>query len=389
MDSILSIKNAVLIFAVVFGSVLSALLVNNVMVSKTGAVTDSRGYSGLESASYDGLEAPFDFRAAARRVMPSVVTIDSAIELDSFMSGNPIVQPTGSGSGVVMSANGYIVTNAHVIRNPNRKGSAVAADQVRVRTSDGRGFDAEVIGIDPISDLAVIKVDAQNLIPSVFGDSDEVEIGEWVFAIGNPLGFENTLSVGVVSSKGRWLETKEGSIILNSIQTDAAINKGNSGGPLCNTKGEVIGINSVLAESNGAPVGIGFAIPSNHVQRVFADIQTYGHVRYGVPGFYFGQYQPSLAAPSNRLRILRLTNASSEPPNYGLVIRQVDPGSPAATAGLGGLDIVMEIDGNRIERYRDYIRLMIEKRPGDKVEFLIWSAGEKKTITLVMAEYNP
>ena len=389
MDSILSIKNAVLIFAVVFGSVLSALLVNNMMVSRTGAVTDARGYGGLDSAGYVGLEAPFDFRAAARRVMPSVVSIDSAIELDYFLSGNPVVQQTGRGSGVVMSANGYIVTNAHVVRNPNRKGSAVAADQVRVRTSDGRGFDAEVIGIDPISDLAVIKVDAHNLIPSVFGDSDDVEIGEWVLAIGNPLGFENTLSVGVVSSKGRMLQTTEGSVILDSIQTDAAINRGNSGGPLCNTRGEVIGINSVLADINGGSVGIGFAIPSNHVRRVFEDIRTYGHMRYGIPGFYFGRDQFSLAAPSNRRRIQHLTNASSDAPSYGLVITQVDPESPAARKGIGWLNIVMEINGNRIEQHRDYVRLMIEKRPGDEVEFLIWSAGEQKTITLVMAEYNP
>jgi len=204
----------------------------------------------------DSLAALSDtLEALSQRVGPAVVQIfvsGYAVGSGVVPSAEALVSPQrGSGAGVLVDPAGYVITNAHVVRDPRSRTTVQAADSIRVHTSDGKGYDATVVGFDELSDIAVLKVDAKNLVPAVFGDSDDIEVGEWVLAVGNQLGFDNSVSVGIVSSKGRWFDTQSDSILIDAIQTDATINRGNSGGALCNSQGEVIGINSSIATLGG------------------------------------------------------------------------------------------------------------------------------------------
>jgi S1-C subfamily serine protease len=338
---------------------------------------------GAETGRASDPTEPWDFTEASRRVMPSVVSIDTSIRSESFL-GESIVRPGGSGSGVVVQSDGYIVTNAHVVRDYNNKISVTAADIVKVRTSDGRGYDAKVVGIDALSDLAVIKVEGASLVAATFGDSDQIRIGDWVLAVGNQLGFDNSVSVGVVSSKNRWLSTQEDSVLIDAIQTDATINHGNSGGALCNSRGEVIGINSSIATFQGVSTGVGFAVPSKHVGRVVKDLIEYGFVRYAVLGVELMGPQLSLAIPRDRQLIAEVTK-SSEPPSYGLVVSVSDPALPAYKAGVRELDVILEVDGRRMESNIDFVRATMEKDPGDEVEIKLWSRGRTRTVNVKLA----
>src|SRR5579871_1417682 len=179
---------------------------------------------------------PTDFRAAAKKALPSVVAIDRFEEVQRFWDRDTTIEETGSGSGVIIASDGTIVTNNHVV---------TGAREVRVRLADHRTFTAEVVGTDPTSDLAVIRVKADGLTPIEMGDSDKLDVGQWVLAIGNPLGFEGTLSAGIVSNKSRSLGT-QASLLINAIQTDAPINPGNSGGALTDADGRLIGINAAI-----------------------------------------------------------------------------------------------------------------------------------------------
>ena len=184
------------------------------------------------------------------------------------------LRETGQGSGVILSKNGIIVTNNHVVEVPNDPEHAIV-EQVKVRLQDKRVFTAKVVGRDRRADLAVLKIEATDLQPIEVGDSSKLEIGQWVVAVGNPLGFDNTVSVGVVSSLGRSLGL-ENSFLLDGIQTDAAINPGNSGGALTDAAGQLVGINAAIASGNGGSVDIGFAIPVNTVRRVVDQILKFG-----------------------------------------------------------------------------------------------------------------
>ena len=207
--------------------------------------------------------APFDFSAAAKKASPSVVSVDQYRDVPrGLFSDEVTTRKTGTGSGVIISDSGYIVTNNHVVSG---------AKQVRVRLDDGRAYDAKVLGTDSRSDLAVIKVDAKNLHAIEIGSSKDVQVGQWVLAVGNPLGFDDTVSVGVVSSLRRNLAVGDQGMV-DAIQTDAAINAGNSGGALCNSQGQLIGINAAIASTNGGSIGIGFAIPVDRVKTVVDDI---------------------------------------------------------------------------------------------------------------------
>ncbi len=380
MPTNISLKSGLLLFAVVFLGVFAALWVNKALEARPPAMT-----VGADTGPGTEAGGPFDFTEASRRVMPSVVSIDTSVRSDSFF-GDGIVRPGGSGSGVVVQADGYIVTNAHVVRafDPNDKVSVVAANIVKVRTSDGRGYDAKVIGIDSLSDLAVIKVEGASLIPATFGDSDQIQIGDWVLAVGNQLGFDNSVSVGVVSSKNRWLSTSDDSVLIDAIQTDAAINRGNSGGALCNSRGEVIGINSSIATLQGVSSGVGFAVPSKHVGRVVNDLIDYGFVRYAILGVELVGPQLSLAVPRDRQVIAEITG-SKEPPSYGVMVSRCDQALPAYKAGVREFDVILEIDGRRMESNIDFVRATMEKNPGDEVEIKLWSRGRTKTVNVELA----
>ncbi len=326
--------------------------------------------------------APFDFRMAAKKVSPSVVSIDRYEQVQQFdffgdARSAPQMTETGQGSGVIVSANGTIVTNNHVVadeRNPD-----VVVPQVKVRLSDNRVFEAKVLGHDPRSDLAVIKIDAANLTPIDLGDSSGVEVGQWVLAVGNPLGFNNTVSVGVVSSLKRSLPVGQQGMV-DAIQTDAAINPGNSGGALCDAQGRLIGINAAIASGTGQSVGIGFAIPVDRMKTVVNDIVKYGYVKYGTLGISYNP-QYDLANPQIRYSLSQETGVEKVP-SSGIIVLQASEG--AASAGIGKLDVILTIDDHKVERALDLNQVLLPKKPGDKVTVKFWSHGEIKTTTVTL-----
>jgi S1-C subfamily serine protease len=320
--------------------------------------------------------APFDFRAAAKRIMPAVVSVDKSEAWRDFWTDRVSVVNTATGSGVIITADGYIVTNNHVVEG---------AASITVRTSDGKTYEAKLIGRDPRSDLAVIKVDALNLKPAELADSSRLEVGEWVMAVGNPLGYSNTLSVGVVSSLNRSLQAGDrGTLLIDTIQTDAAINGGNSGGALTNDRGQVIGINTAIASPTGSNIGIGFAIPINRAREVVADILKYGRVRYGYSGFEVFNGSGALQDPRARRFILR--NVGVEPPQKGLIVVELDPNSPAGRAGIKQLDVIQEADGKALQEPSDLLKIMLSKKVGDKLSLKLWSAGKERTVTLILSD---
>jgi S1-C subfamily serine protease len=250
-------------------------------------VQSSPNYGKVKQINADPLPAPaFDFKDAAKRAMPSVVSVDRFDKTRGFMDSQAVERETGTGSGVIVSADGIIVTNNHVVAGRMTRNGTEVLPRVQVRLYDGQKVEAKVLGTDVRSDLAVLKIEAKNLQPIELGSSSSLEVGEWVMAVGNPLGFDNTVSVGVVSSKKRNLPVGDQGLV-EGIQTDAAINPGNSGGALCNAQGQLIGINSAIASGTGESVGIGFAIPIDRAKKVVNDIVKYGHAKYPVLGIEY------------------------------------------------------------------------------------------------------
>jgi S1-C subfamily serine protease len=330
---------------------------------------------------------PPDFRDAAKKVVPSVVSVDRYQQVRRgffFMDEDEPaqVQQTATGSGVIVSDTGYIVTNNHVVAG------AVA---VRVRTSDHHVYDAKVLGTDPRSDLAVLKISAKGLKPIEMGDSDALEVGQWVVAAGNPLGFDDTISVGVVSSLKRKLPV-ENTELINAIQTDAAINPGNSGGALTDAGGRLVGINSAIAGNTGQSVGIGFAIPVNRVREVFNDIIHYGYVRYPDLGVRFNrEYDGCLADEGTRSQLAEITSAG-DVPGYGVIVKaasgattpSVVPGSSAEKAGIREWDVILSLNDTQVQDSQQITRLLTPMKPGQKVRLKVWSHGKVKSLEVVL-----
>ena len=365
----------------VFTGVLGALRTNQFLSERSAPAApllEPNIVSG-QPVAFEGTDSEpgrVDFRAAAKRVNPSVVSIDRFNRYQrGFFDDSVVETETGTGSGVVVSADGVIVTNNHVVQD---------AERVRVRLSDGRSADAKVIGTDPISDLAVLRITAKNLQPIEIGDSRAVEVGLWVMAVGNPLGFDNTVSVGVVSSLKRSLPVNRDNGLVDAIQTDAAINPGNSGGALCDTSGRLIGINSAIASSTGQSVGIGFAIPTAQVKRVVDDILKLGYVRYAGLGISYSQrFDGALAYPDFRRQVAEATGGENVP-ETGILVRGVQDG--AASAGIRINDILLAVDNQPIESTFDLNRALVPKKPGEKVKAKIWTRGETKTIEVVLGQ---
>lgn len=363
-----------LVCATVFGAVLGALQVDRWMERRQAAEGLRTPTIGGLSVSSEGTGAvPVDFRAATKKVMPSVVSVDKSQRQRYFLSDQVELRQTGSGSGVIISRDGYILTNNHVVQD---------ADQVNVRLSDKRSFSAKVVGADPRSDLAVLKIDAGDLTPAELADSAKLEVGEWVIAIGNPLGFSNTVSVGVVSSLNRSLPT-DGAVLLNAIQTDAAINQGNSGGALTNAQGQVVGINSAIATNSGGSVGLGFAIPVNRAKRVVDEILKFGRVKYGWLGVSIFQ-RGTLQDTSLRNQLSQEVGAQA--PKQGIIVTRVAPSSAAASAGIKNLDVIEQIDGKPIKEILDYYTAFADRKPGESVKLSVWSAGNTRTITVTLQD---
>jgi len=331
--------------------------------------------SGVATNYADTLGGPPDFRAAAKRVLPSVVSVDRFDDVQDFFGDSEGVQETGTGSGVIIDSNGTIITNNHVVQN---------AVKVQVRLSDHRSFTAKVLGTDPLTDLAVIKVNANDLPPISLADSSQVEVGQWVMAVGNPLGYSGTLSVGVVSSLGRDLQTQE-SYLTDAIQTDAAINQGNSGGALTDAQGRLIGINSAIASTSGGSIGIGFAIPVNRVKTVAKDIIELGHARHAGLGAEFDpRFDQALESAEMRDR---LTQAyGMQVPDHGVIIHHVHEGSSAAQAGMQDYDIILSVNGKPVHSQMDVSEAFTDLRPGETVGVRFWSKGSVKDATVKLEE---
>ena len=280
-----------------------------------------------------------------------------------FFYGDDSRKKVGTGSGVIISPDGYIVTNYHVIEN---------SSEVIVTTNDNKEYEAVIIGFDEIYDIAVLKIDSDKSLNYIFfGDSDSTLIGEWVLAVGNPYNLNSTVTAGIISSKSRDLNEYDQKN-QSFIQTDAAVNFGNSGGALVNIEGELIGINTLIQSMTGGYVGYSFAVPSNTVRKIFEDLLEYGDVQKGL----LGVRGVALNSPYSR----QLNISETE----GFYIDEIEVGFGADSAGLKRGDIIKSIDGFKINRFSDLSGYLSSKRPGDKVEVKYVRDNKSKTTTVVL-----
>ncbi len=331
------------------------------------------------------------FKAIAREVTPSVVTINVTLSAEDAprrrnfpfpfdfeerpnprnRRPQPMPDPQTTGSGIVITPDGYILTNHHV---------AGDAEKLTVTFSDNREYDAELVGSDPRTDIAVIKIDATGLKPATIGTSDAVEIGEWVLAVGAPLNLKSTVTAGIVSAVGRdinIINDPRGLSIEDFIQTDAAINPGNSGGALVNLNGEVIGVNTAIATSNRSFIGYGFAVPIDLAKKVMDDIVAHGKVKRGYIGIGLGSVDAGTAEAFGLDR------------PKGVLVNSVLDNTPAAKANLKEGDIVLSVDGQPVNRPNHLQSLVARKHPGDTVTLAIRRNTEDLTIRVTLGERLP
>ena len=280
-----------------------------------------------------------------------------------FFYGDDSKKKVGTGSGVIISPDGYIITNYHVIEN---------STEVIVTTNNNKEYEAEIIGYDEIYDIAVLKINSDlNLDYVFFGDSDSTLVGEWVLAVGNPYNLNSTVTAGIISSKSRDLNEYDQKN-QSFIQTDAAVNFGNSGGALVNIKGELIGINTLIQSMTGGYVGYSFAVPSNTVRKIFEDILEYGDVQKGL----LGVRGVALNSPYSKQLNINETE--------GFYIDEIESGYGADSAGLTRGDIIKSIDGFKINRFSDLSGYLSSKRPGDKVKVKFVRDGKLQTAEITL-----
>ncbi|MCC9620164.1 DegQ family serine endoprotease [Thalassospira sp. MA62] len=334
--------------------------------------------------------APDSFADLAERLLPSVVNISTSQMIAErqgpdfqFPPGSPFEdlfrdfmdrngqggqspqrrRATALGSGFIISADGYIVTNNHVIDG---------ADEITVRLHDGDTLEAELIGSDPKTDVALLKVEPNEDLPFVkFGDSDNARIGDWAMAIGNPFGLGGTVTAGIISARNR--DINQGPYD-DFIQTDASINRGNSGGPLFNLDGDVIGINSAIYSPSGGSVGIGFAIPSAIAQGVIDQLKEYGRTRRGWLGVHIQTVTQDIADS------VGLDDAT------GAMVANVQDDSPAKEAGIQQGDVILSFDGKDVESMRRLPRIVAETKIGKDVDVVLWRDGEQQTVQVELGE---
>ena len=345
---------------------LLVLTINNRIDNRIENKIESKLTSGFVDKDYTNISTPANFNSnkilkssipdltfAANKSIDAVVHVkNTSIVKDSdswalqFFYGDDSRKKVGTGSGVIISPDGYIITNYHVIEN---------STEVIVTTNDNREYEAEIIGFDEVNDIAVLKIDTDsNLDYIFFGDSDSTLIGEWVLAVGNPYNLNSTVTAGIISSKSRDLnefDQKNQSF----IQPDAAVNFGNSGGALVNIQGELIGINTLIQSMTGGYVGYSFAVPSNTVRKIFEDILEYGDVQKGLLGVR------GVALRSSYSKQLKIDETE------GFYIDVIEPGFGADNAGLQKGDIIKSVDDVKINRFSDLSGYLSSKRPGDKV----------------------
>jgi serine protease Do len=322
---------------------------------------DNRTNSSFRSS------APTDFIEAAEVATPAVVNIRALIQTGGNIWGGGAM--TGSsGSGVVVSPDGYIVTNHHVVEKSN---------DIKVTLSDKRTYQAKLVGSDPSTDVAVLKIEELELPFLVFGNSDSVRVGEWVLAVGNPFNLESTVTAGIVSAKGRNINILSGAASIESfIQTDAAVNPGNSGGALVNTAGELIGVNTAIITESGSYEGYSFAVPSNLVKKVVRDLREFGNVQRA----YLGVGIQDL--DSETARDLGLPNAE------GVLINRVASEGAASDAGLQEGDVVIGINSTNMRSTSELQEFVGRFRPGQKVQVDYWRNNKKLRSSITLKDVN-
>ena len=329
--------------------------------------------------AYGGGGAPFDFTRAAEKTMPTVVHIkasesrQTAIQRqretnpfrfffgDDFFNYDDYARPrAGTGSGVIYSADGYILTNNHVVE---------FADDYTITLHDNREFKARLVGTDPSTDMAVLKIEANDLPAVELGNSDAVKVGEWVLAVGNPFDLTSTVTAGIISAKSRDINIiRRGAPIESFIQTDAAVNPGNSGGALVDANGRLIGINSAIATPTGTFAGYSFAIPVNLVKRIADDLIKYGKYKRAYLGVDIATMDSNLA---NELNI---------PYTQGVWIKALDPQGSAARSGVQPNDIIVKLNGKNVTTVPELQELVGRSKAGDDVALTVVRNGKEKNI---------
>jgi len=311
--------------------------------------------------------APTNFTDAAEIATPAVVNVRADVEVGRGLWGRSLITKS-SGSGVILSPDGYIATNHHVIENSR---------DIKITLADKRIFSATLVGSDPSTDIALLKIDASDLPFLVFGNSDSVRVGEWVLAVGNPFNLESTVTAGIVSAKGRNINILSGSASIESfIQTDAAVNPGNSGGALVNTFGELVGINTAIVTESGSYEGYSFAVPSNLVQKVVRDLREFGEVHRAFLGVSIEDIDSEIA------REVGLPNAD------GVRITRVTPNGAAADAGLQAGDIITSINKTPIRRTPELQEHIGRMRPGERLSLEYWRHGILRRAEAVLKDRN-
>jgi len=330
--------------------------------------------------SYGGAPVPFDFTKAADRAMPAVVHIkaiesrQNAIQRqrqtnpfrfffgDDFITDDMARPRSGTGYGVIYTADGYILTNNHVVE---------FADEFDITLHDNREFKARLVGADPSTDMAVLKIDANNLPAIEFGNSDDVRVGEWALAVGNPFDLTSTVTAGIISAKSRDINIiRKGAPIESFIQTDAAVNPGNSGGALVDVNGRLIGINSAIATPTGVFAGYSFAIPVNLAKRIADDLVKYGKFKRAYLGVDIATMDSNLA---NELNI---------PYSQGVWVKELDPTGSAAQAGIQINDVITKINGKNVTTGPELREMIGRSKVGESVSLTLVRNGKEKDIAV-------
>ena len=362
-----------------FCSILTFFIFNNLIKNKEIDYEVSYEIDNVPQYSLNALSNQSNFSSssslpdltfAASKSIDAVVHVKNTSIVEEsdrwslqFFYGDDSKKKVGTGSGVIISPDGYIITNYHVIEN---------STEVIVTTNDNKEYEAEIIGIDEVYDIAVLKINSDlNLDYVFFGDSDSTLVGEWVLAVGNPYNLNSTVTAGIISSKSRDLNEYDQKN-QSFIQTDAAVNFGNSGGALVNTKGELIGINTLIQSMTGGYVGYSFAVPSNTVRKIFEDILEYGDVQKGL----LGVRGVALNSPYSKQLNINETE--------GFYIDEIESGYGADLAGLARGDIIKSIDGFKINRFSDLSGYLSSKRPGDKVKVKFVRDGKLETAEITL-----
>ncbi|TDE54324.1 trypsin-like peptidase domain-containing protein [Flavobacterium sp. GT3P67] len=363
---------------------LVSLLSGVVTLGSYKLLFDTNGYfsndknSGVTTAPYSygkkvGLSSDvLDFTEAAEKTVHTVVHVKNVsrrtitnpiLEYFYGYKGGQSQEQVGTGSGVIISEDGYIVTNNHVIKG---------ASEIEITLNNKKSYVAKLIGTDSKMDIALLKIDTEEKLPyTVFANSDSVKIGEWVLAVGNPYNLTSTVTAGIVSAKARDLDS---SGIQSFIQTDAAVNPGNSGGALVNTRGELIGINTMISSMTGSYVGYSFAVPSNITRKIIEDLMEFGNVQRGILGVEGGELN---SITSKELGITQ---------TQGFYINKVTKNSGAEKSGLGKGDVIIKLDEQNVVTFADLSKYINTKRPNDKVQVTYIRDGKTRAVPVILSK---